>query len=53
MYDENPQVDSVMKAPEDCNMDEKIWNMEQFVSDDGETFWGCPICETDKYLTDL
>lgn len=46
MYDENPKPDAVklLVPPE-------VVHMKQ-VTDETGTYWSCPNCETDDYLTD-
>ena len=45
--DMNPSEDSFDFDLEE--LDENYFPLERF---DGE-FWGCPICETDDYLSDI
>ena len=47
MFDENPQVDAVKQEVTGVEI-----GMEYLHGDDGERYWGCPICETDDYLSD-
>lgn len=45
--DHNPQVDAI-EFMDDPGIDELVQ-----LTDDGDTFWGCPNCLTDDYLTDI
>lgn len=47
-YDENPKIGAKEIETEDF---EVIYPLE--LLNDGESFWGCGVCETDSYLTDL
>ncbi len=51
IFDENPQVE----APEYSNEDIKALaplHMEKNTDDPENSFWMCPICLTDDFLTD-
>lgn len=49
LYDENPQIGAKKRETESFGI---ILPME-LLNEDGESFWGCGDCQTDKYLTDL
>lgn len=48
--DMNPSCNSFEIDPDKLN--EIPLPLELF-EDDGDHFWGCPICETDDYLSDI
>lgn len=47
MFDENPQVNAKKRKVTGVEI-----GMEYLFDEGGERYWGCPICETDDYLTD-
>jgi uncharacterized C2H2 Zn-finger protein len=49
LFDENPQVGA---KKHDTSKRVDVKNMK-YVQAEGESFWACPNCETDEYLTDL
>lgn len=59
LVDKNPQVDAIEHSVF-LNTNKQWVNKDgievaemQFLDGDDESFWGCPICETDDYLTDM
>jgi hypothetical protein len=51
MFDANPS-DASTEFTKDDIKDIRVVDMEM-ISDDGENFWGCPVCESDGYLSDI
>ncbi len=49
LYDENPQIDA---QKIDIANFEMIIPME-LLNDEGDSYWGCPNCQTDAYLTEI
>lgn len=49
LLDQNPQVRAKQY---DLGKYSNIKHME-YLKDKGGNFWGCPICKTDDFLTDL
>jgi Zn finger protein HypA/HybF involved in hydrogenase expression len=49
LFDENPQV-GAKKHDTSNRVDVKSM---KYVQTEEESFWACPNCETDEYLTDL
>lgn len=48
LYDENPQIGAIEIDTEEF---EEILPME-LLNEDGDSFWGCGICQTDSFLSD-
>jgi hypothetical protein len=48
LHDENPQVGVGMSV-----LSGEELSMIQVVGECGGVYWGCPICEDDRYLMDL
>lgn len=48
LIDENPKIDA-----KEAELTGSELYMEKFSDEDHDSFWGCPVCETDAYLIDI
>jgi len=54
LIDQNPQIEANLYTPQGCELTMNYYGVKtEDTDEDLKNAWVCPICNTDKFLTDL